>query len=75
MKEWLIHNKLVASITAVFIMFGALFTALDKGFDFWEEHVRAQPSKAPEGIKVNRVDISNQMVRNDISTEKARRNK
>ena len=42
--KWLKENK-CKSLIAFFGVFIALFTALDKGFDFWEEHIAVNLDK------------------------------
>ena len=38
-------KTIMGIVTAVLIAVVALFTALDKGFDFWDEHIAVDPDK------------------------------
>ena len=56
--KWIKENK-CKSLIAFFGVFVALFAALDAGFDFWEEHVKAKPAPVPENyIEPERVDLT-----------------
>ncbi len=55
LKNYLKENKLKAvfgTITVIFGAFIALFTALDKGIDFYEEHIKVEASRVPDSIVI-----------------------
>ena len=48
----LTEKKTVLGIaTAIVVFIGGFFIALDKGFDFWEEHIKARPAPLPENFE------------------------
>ena len=49
----LTDKKTILSLaTAIVVFFSGLFIMLDKGFDFWDEHIKAQASEVPEGVVI-----------------------
>lgn len=57
MMKWTDKKTVLSLATAIVIFIGGFFIALDKGFDFWEEHIA--PAKAMNNkVKIERPESS-----------------